>query len=174
MRMSHWWRLLLIGLPMLLALALARPAVAAQPDFTIIPVDDTSEVPALTEACGFTVLSHGEGTLKIAAHVDQAGNLTRVMLTSIRWKVSFTNAATGTTVATASPLPVTLKYESDGSVTMIRRGLLFHIGAPGEGLILQEAGKIVVDEAGNILFKAGPHPILEGNLAPLCAALAGS
>lgn len=62
--------------------------------------------------------------------------------------------------------------ESDGTPIVTRTGLLFKLTVRGEGLVLHEAGKIVVLGPNRIIvFEAGPHPILEGNVGALCAAL---
>ena len=64
-------RLFLVGLPVLLALMTALPAFAMPPEFSAIPVNNTFEDPDISAACGFPVVFHEEGTLKIALHFDQ-------------------------------------------------------------------------------------------------------
>jgi hypothetical protein len=43
---------------------------------------------------------------------------------------------------------------------------------PGEGLVLLQAGRLEFDEAGNVVFVAGPHQVLEEDFDKLCEALA--
>lgn len=172
MNTSHLRRLLLAGLGALLALIAAAPSLAAPPTFTVIPVDNTFEFPYVSDACGFPVVFHEEGRVKIAEHVDRSGSLTQVIITSIQWKIAFTNPATGASIESASPLPVKITFEPDGTELVARLGLNFALTVPGQGLISLETGKIVLDQAGAIRFEAGPHPFIRGDLAPLCDALA--
>jgi hypothetical protein len=43
---------------------------------------------------------------------------------------------------------------------------------PGAGNIFADVGRVVFDADGNIIFEAGPHQFLHGDVASLCAAMA--
>jgi hypothetical protein len=43
---------------------------------------------------------------------------------------------------------------------------------PGGGAVLLQAGRLVFDDAGDVVFEAGPHQVLSGDTDKLCEALA--
>jgi hypothetical protein len=49
-------------------------------------------------------------------------------------------------------------------------GLLYHLNIPGVGAVLIDAGRIIRDADGNVLFVAGNHQLILGDDV-LCAAL---
>jgi hypothetical protein len=52
-------------------------------------------------------------------------------------------------------------------------GLSYHVTVPGEGVVLLDAGRLEFNEAGEIVFVAGPHQVhLEEDKERLCEALA--
>ena len=51
-------------------------------------------------------------------------------------------------------------------------GLSYHVTVPGEGVVLLQAGRLVFDEAGEVVFEAGPHQVRGGEFDKLCEALA--
>lgn len=60
----------------------------------------------------------------------------------------------------------------DGEIADL--GRIFKITLPGQGVIYQTAGRILIDIATDeITFSAGPHDFDDGNVAALCAAFAG-
>jgi hypothetical protein len=51
-------------------------------------------------------------------------------------------------------------------------GLVFHFNAPGAGIVLIDAGRVVFDLAAeDVISVAGPHQVLEGDFDAFCAAL---
>jgi hypothetical protein len=50
----------------------------------------------------------------------------------------------------------------------------YRVTVPGEGVVLLEAGRVEFNEAGEIVFVAGPHQLLSQDTDKLCEALAGS
>ena len=51
-------------------------------------------------------------------------------------------------------------------------GLRFRVAFPGLGVVLLDAGRIVFDADGNVVFEAGPHQIVNEDFAEFCAAFA--
>jgi hypothetical protein len=51
-------------------------------------------------------------------------------------------------------------------------GLNFHFSYPGGGLVLIDAGRLVANEEGDLVFEAGHHAIEDGDVSALCSALA--
>ena len=59
----------------------------------------------------------------------------------------------------------------DGTIT--ETGSNFHITLPGQGVILLQSGRLVVDLSfSEILEMRGPHDAMTGNYAAYCAAIA--
>ena len=50
-------------------------------------------------------------------------------------------------------------------------GIAFRIVVPGSGAVLLDVGRVVFDPDNNVMFVAGPHQLLEGDVAEVCAAL---
>jgi hypothetical protein len=55
--------------------------------------------------------------------------------------------------------------------TVTNTGLNLKVVVPGQGIIVIDAGRIVIDAAGNITSEAGPHDLENNALQPLCSAL---
>jgi hypothetical protein len=53
-------------------------------------------------------------------------------------------------------------------------GVSYRVTVPGEGVVLLEAGRVEFNEAGEVVFVAGPHQVLGQDFDKLCEALAGS
>lgn len=51
-------------------------------------------------------------------------------------------------------------------------GLFFHLTLPGEGSVVLDAGRFILDlTTGELTFEAGPKPFAPGNWAVLCPVL---
>lgn len=51
-------------------------------------------------------------------------------------------------------------------------GLQYHLNIPGVGVVLIDAGTVIFDPDGNIVFEAGKHQVEDGEFEEICAALA--
>jgi hypothetical protein len=57
--------------------------------------------------------------------------------------------------------------------TFTETGALRHVTARGEGIVLQQVGRVVnTIDFSAILFTGGPHQMDDGDFAAFCAALA--
>jgi hypothetical protein len=113
-----------------LPLAFAATAVAAPPESETILIDETVTD---TELCGFPIVIHSEGRIKITTHFDQAGNLVFESATpSIR--VTVTNPETGKTLRDADVGLDKFTPTPDGGGVVLSTGIHFRIlpehGAP--------------------------------------------
>ena len=82
---------------------------------------------------------------------------------------SVTLAANGRSVSMTSP-QIILEAESREAVV----GLAFRFVVPGVGALSINAGRVVFDETGEIVFEAGQLGLLHGDAPKLCAYLAGT
>ncbi|HEX6254241.1 MAG TPA: hypothetical protein VFZ70_00380 [Euzebyales bacterium] len=83
-----------------------------------------------------------------------------------------TNPETGASVSGHDAWTVVIDFENGEPTTESFFGLVFHFNAPGAGIVLIDAGRVVFDAStGEVIVVSGPHQELEGDLSALCAAL---
>jgi hypothetical protein len=158
--------LLTLGATMALMLALAGSASAAKPEPQTIHEEETE----LIADCGdFQVLTDYVLDIRELVFFDSAGNedFARVHLT---FHDFFYNSETGEGFAETNTGNNVIDLPSGAEVTSM--GLSYHVTVPGEGVVLLQAGRLEFDEAGNVVFVAGPHQVLEEDFDKLCEALA--
>jgi len=102
---------------------------------------------------------------------DSAGNpdYARVHLTFVDF---YYNSETGEGFTEHEHSNTLLDLPSGEEVTS--SGVSYRVTVPGEGVVLLEAGRLEFNEAGEIVFVAGPHQVLSQDTDKLCEALAGS
>jgi hypothetical protein len=128
---------------------------------------------------GFEVLESDAGTQVFTGYYDSSGN-------AIKWVFHFNqnaddgnnqlvNSVNGSSVpfdehftATASQFdPVSGTF---GVVT--QTGLALRVALPGQGLVLQDVGKVVFDpDSGTLIEQHGSYDTFSGDIQNLCAAL---
>ncbi len=143
--MPHRITTLAASLALMAATVLGTPgtATAAQPDRYRVHVDDTF-LSQTSEACGFNILLHLEGTVAFTDFVNRDGTVTRSLVTYPALFFTFINQATGTSVSSRSPDPEHYRWNDDGSLTLIVTGLVMHLVVPGQGVEAAQAGRFVV------------------------------
>jgi hypothetical protein len=141
-------------------LAVALPGFAAGPVITTF----TQHIDDIFDCGSFEVLDSIDVTATRRTFFDEAGNpVKRQAHVSIIGTI--TNTTTGKSFTDRGSVNNLFDFEGG---TLQQAGVNFHINVPGKGVVLLEAGKIVVDLAtGDVLFKAGPT----GSLDDLCAGL---
>jgi hypothetical protein len=153
--------------------ALGGVASADKPEGTPAPVRLEPETGTeLIAECGeFEVLTDfvvdGHSTI----FFDSAGNpdYARVHL---RFVDFYYNSETGEGFTEHEHSNTLLDLPSGEEVTS--SGVSYRVTVPGEGVVLLEAGRLEFNEAGGIVFVAGPHQVLSQDTDKLCEALAGS
>ena len=152
--------------------ATAGNAAAAEPDRFTVHVDDTF-LSRTSEACGFDILLHLEGTIVFTDFVNGDGELTRSLTTYPGLFFTFINAETGTSVTSRSPDPEHYTWASDGSFTLTITGLVMRIAIPGSGEQSLYAGNVVVTvDANGDATEAEPVGRSDDYHAALCEVLA--
>jgi hypothetical protein len=148
---------LLVSLSSLvLMLALPGTAAADQPSVSTVPISFARMDAALSQACGFPVSITADGERRITTFEDG-----RVVT---HRQVTNTWSANGKTVTNYQ----TVTFIDEAGVRTVV-GNLFSIHIPGQGLIVQNMGRVVFDLAtGEVLFEAGPHE----PISTVCAYLA--
>jgi hypothetical protein len=168
--MRHLATALLLGLP--LVVGPATSALAAPPDRSSFAVDDTG-LSRTSEDCGFDILVHVEGTIRVVDFLDGDGTNVRTLVTYPSLTYTFSNAETGESVTSRSPDPEHLTWNPDGSLSVTVTGLVMHWTVPGDGVVAAQSGRLTftVDAEGH---ESGAEPVGRNDdyHAALCEILA--
>lgn len=156
------------GLPLALTVLtliwFATPCLAAPPQFVTFHFDrDITD----TQLCGFPIQVHDEGGVRLAFHFDAQGDIEWVNVTTSDYRITMTNPANGISLWTPSP-----EHIIETAFDTTNSGLVFRFVLPGVGLLTLDAGLVNFANSGEVTV-SGPHMILEGDVTPLCEALAG-
>jgi hypothetical protein len=161
-------RFFLLGLAAFVVVAaLAGTALAAKPTTEVFVVDNDTFVN--TSLCGFAITFTQNGTFKIITYYDSAGNPVKSILTNYNSRFTETATANGKTLLANFP---TVFITSFPSGTTVEAGLRSAYTVPGAGLVLLNAGRVVFDPSGAVVFEAGQHQVLDGDLGAFCAYFA--
>ena len=156
-------------LMILAALALlAAPATAsasASRHVDLISVDSTFQTDSF---CSFPLTEHQSGTFQVATFFDTAGDPTKAIIT-VRSHYTVSLSGNGKTLSGVQPYAEKDVLNSDGdAVSRAQMGVSWQFRIPGGGLVLVETGRIVYDADDNVVFEAGPHPVVDGATGALC------
>lgn len=111
----------------------------------------------------------GGGTERTFYNED--GTIKKIII-NLSDQETVTNPETGTSLSGHEAWTDVINFENGEPTTQATFGLPFHLNAPGAGIVLIEAGRVVFDAAtGEVLVMNGPHRVLEGDFAAFCAAL---
>ena len=149
----------------LLPLVFAAPALAVPPttEVTVVELGDFAAVN--TELCGFPIAFDESGSFKVKTFYDAEENPVRTILTNFKDRYTATATANGKTLSTNYPLAV-ITYGED---LRLELGLRNAYRVPGAGVVLLDAGRVVIDGATDeVLFEAGQHQFLNGDGDAFC------
>jgi hypothetical protein len=160
--MRKWFlALALIVLP----LAFAGAALAVPPTTEVTTIVDSVTVDSdICADFGFDVTFVENGTFKTTTFYDSEGNVVKSILSNFDVRYTSTATANGKTLSTNYPLVFITYTDAD-----IRVGLRNAYHVPGEGVVLLDAGRLILDPAtGEVTFEAGQHEIVEGSVDAFC------
>ena len=145
-------------------MALAPPAWASQPE-RITRIVDVTIVDDFT--CDFPFEETVTGRVTILTFFDDDGNQVRELrMPAVRGHG--VNPATGRTFEFVQAN----LYDTDlATGDRVTAGLRFLAYVPGVGVVLLDAGRIVVSD-GQITLEAGPHQLIKGDTDAFCSYLA--
>jgi len=162
-------RLLLAILPpLVLGSMFATPALAIPPTTEVVTIEDFTSVD--TEICDFPITFIEGGRFKITTFYDDEANPVKTILTNSNLRYMSSATANGKTLSTNYPLVIITLLE-DG--TRIELGLRNAYHVPGEGVVLLDAGRVILDPVtGDAVFEAGQHQFLNGSSEAFCSYFA--
>lgn len=144
----------------------ASAVLAAQPDRIVLTFDEALFVDDTT--CDFAFEESVTGHVIITTFFDQDGNPTRQHV-NVTGRAEATNPASGRTLRAVQANLIDMDLSAGETTTA---GLRFLAHVPGGGVVLLDAGRVVVAD-GQIVFEAGPHQLIHGDVEEFCAYLAG-
>lgn len=150
-------------------LALLPPASAQAdpmpPTHSIVDINRTFT----DRTCPFPLEEHIEGKQVTTVFFDEQGQPERRLRQII---VSATLTIPGTETMIVAGVHQAVVFDRDFTTgTLAQHGLRLVVTVPGMGVVLLDAGTFVTDAVGNVVFEAGPHQLLRGDVAEFCAAV---
>ena len=156
--------MLVIGLLLIsLTLMPVTAAFAMEPTFETFHDEGTWTV----DCNSFVASGPYQQDGRVATFYDRAGNPIRDSV-FIKFTGTLTNPLNGKTITDTDSFTVVFDLQ-EGTVTGV--GLTFHTQIPGHGIAVLDAGRIVIDENGNVIFEAGRLDVHSGGVEVICAAL---
>jgi len=121
---------------------------------------------------GVTLVGTFTEDVRVTTFFDRAGNPVRLQI-KVNASGEVTNPETGQSVENPAHTTVFVDLV-EGTVAQV--GLVFKATVPGVGVVFHDVGRVVFDAAGNLIFEAGPHDVLNtpgdhAVRANFCAAL---
>ncbi len=156
---------LLVGaVLLLLTFVPVSTAIAAEPLRFTVQFDFADVID-----CGtFTAIDEGVQVNRVTIFFDNEGNPVGAQ-THLKLRAIVTNL---TTLKSAVDSADFTFFEDFAEGTGTVAGTALRTTAPGEGIVAKDAGKIVFDAGGNVIFVAGTHDFWLGSgLTALCAAV---
>lgn len=148
-------------------------ANALPPNTTIISADSvfTNDFD-----CPFPLIEKVSGSYQNRRYFNENGILVREFFSPQfqgSLTVSWTNPATGATLTSHEASMLMIYYNEDGTFRKAsNQGLTFMVSVPGEGPLLIDVGRIVIERGKGITFEVGPHQELNGETRAFCNYLA--
>ncbi len=153
------------ALALVAALAVSvSPAAAQRATTTITEIDRTF----IDRTCPFPLVERIQGKRIDTLFYDESGQAVRLQRHVIL-QATLTNPDTNTTVTSGRQATTGIRDLTTGELTV--HGLRFITTVPGMGVVLLDAGTFVMDAAGNIVWEAGKHQLLHGDVDRFCAAM---
>ncbi len=153
-----------LGCALTLSAVSCGAALAAAPTFQRFS-GSFSEVDA--DTCGFPITNDETFTVDVQFFYDQHGNLNHSIA---HIKLRGTDSAKGTTLIDDADITHTFDFTTGINGDL---GLQSQVRLPNGGVVAVDAGRVLSLDDGTVLFAAGRHDFLSGDLQAYCAALNG-
>ena len=147
---------------------IAVPAQASGGTHSVEEVDFTAPM-HLSDACGFPVRLHVQGSFNVVSFTDENGNPTKE-IRNYRFRGTLT--ANGVTIQGLSMGPEIWTYNEDGTATVEVHGVV-NRRIPGQGTVTLFAGYSMTYIDGDVEVELVEPTGQAESAAPLCSVLAG-
>ena len=127
-------------------------------------VDAVADDAEICAEFGLTIRFVENGSFKIRTFYDREGNVVKTILSNFNQRFTSTASANGKTLSTNYPLV----FITDSDDADIRAGLRNAYQVPGAGVVLLDAGRLIFDANGDLVFEAGQHELLNGDIGAFC------
>jgi hypothetical protein len=161
--MTNSTRLLATLTACTIAIAFPLTAAAQPPTSVQVLVNDAQVLSGADSLCPFDITFTGTGTITLTTYYDRSGTPTRQ---SVHGALVHTISSAWQTLVSNGPAPVHLDLTAG---QMVDTGNEFAFHVPGDGIVLGQAGRLVLAADGSELSFNGTSVI---NNEALCAALA--
>jgi hypothetical protein len=128
---------LLVGVAAVVV-GVASSAAADAPSVTITPWDRTRVIPAGANTCPFDIVVHSHGTFR-----EEVFSSGRDVTTVENFHLTWSNPASGKTLASPLAGPFVVEPNGDGTVTVTINSNNGRFVAPGYGLLFADVGRLV-------------------------------
>ena len=153
-------KIIVMTLTLLLVVpAFVQPVAAAQPIITRFEVSGSFDDPT-GGGCGFLITVEFNVIVTQKIFLDSSGTPNRFQA-HIRFDATITNPDNGKFVTERNSSIGSFALPNPETFTEV--GLPFRIKTAQGSTLIFDAGKIVFDVNGNIIFQGGPHPLAENN-----------
>ena len=142
--------------------------LAAKPNITVYEYPVVGEW--IAECDGFSILADSDYKLTIKEYFDKDG-----MLIEERNHLAILNGVVYNSTNSTKSLPegpdrIYFRIDPDTG-HMTQTGIALRVHVPGQGYIIINAGRVILDEFWNVLWERGNNMWLNGEIDVLCAAL---
>lgn len=120
-----------------------------------------------TQTCGFPITVNENFAVDVQFFYDQQGNFIRSLA---HIQLRGTDSANGVSLLDTADFTHTYDFTTGINGDL---GVTTHVIIPNGGTVLINAGRVLSDDQGNLLFVAGKHQAISGDIPAYCAALAG-
>ena len=120
-----------------------------------------------TDTCGFPITNDEAFTVDVQFFYDRDGNLDHSIA---HLQLRGTDSANGVTLIDDANITHTFDFTTGVNGDL---GLQSQVRAPNGGVVAIDAGRVLSLDDGTVLFAAGRHDFLSGDLGAYCAALSG-
>ncbi len=171
--MRRYQRLLALPASVLASAAMATSALAMAPEQILHEVQDDFVIPS--EACGFPIAVHAEGSIRETKFFNADGELVRATVSFVNFKESWTNTLTGASAWTVHSATQHLTLNDDGSASLSITGVQGRVKSP-QGGFTADVGRMAIyfpaDGPDVVVTFAGRDDGQGGPFPELCDALA--
>ena len=150
-------------------------SAATPPDHHTLELHETHVI--AETPCGFPIQEHIHGTERVSVHYDGDGNMARLRVHGSNLRIVLTNMDNGKTVESVLAGTTHVEFGDDDTDTVRITGLHGHLVVPGDGVVEQESGMVLLASMG----PGDPDPTVEqlagrfdgqpGPFPELCAVL---